>query len=109
MATLGYALLVEPQNIELERLDIRLPSAAGRLPEEGLRILHLSDSHFSGREWREQGKIERVKQLVRDVECDLLIHTGDLVHYDSGLPECRGAARRAANTAAGGICGVWQP
>ncbi len=86
VATLGYSVLVEPQNIELERLDIRLPSAAGRLPKEGLRILHVSDSHFSGREWREQGKIERVKRLVRDVECDLLIHTGDLVHYDSGLP-----------------------
>ena len=85
-ATLGYALLVEPQNIELERLDIRLPGAAGRLPKEGLRILHVSDSHFSGREWRERGKIERVKQLVRDVECDLLIHTGDVVHFDSGLP-----------------------
>jgi uncharacterized protein len=86
VATLGYSVLVEPQNIELERLDIRLPSAAGRLPAEGLRILHISDSHFSGREWREQRKLERVKQLVRDVECDLLIHTGDLVHFDSGLP-----------------------
>jgi predicted MPP superfamily phosphohydrolase len=84
-AALGYALLVEPQNIGLERREIHLPDATGRLPEGGLRILHLSDSHFSGREWREQGKIERVKQLVRDVECDLLIHTGDFVHYDSGL------------------------
>ena len=84
-ATLGYAVLVEPQNIGLARLDIHLPDAAGRLPKEGLRILHLSDSHFSGRAWRERGKIERVKQLVRDVECDLLIHTGDLIHYDSGL------------------------
>lgn len=82
---MGYAVLVEPQNIGLARLDIHLPDAAGRLPKEGLRILHLSDSHFSGRAWRERGKIERVKQLVRDVECDLLIHTGDLIHYDSGL------------------------
>jgi uncharacterized protein len=84
-AAFGYALLVEPQNIGMERLDIRLPDAAGRLPKEGLRILHLSDSHFSGRQWRERGKIERVKRLVSDVECDLLIHTGDLIHYDSGL------------------------
>lgn len=54
-ATLGYALLVEPQNIELERLEIPAAGgAAGRLPKEGLRILHLSDSHFSGREWRER-------------------------------------------------------
>jgi uncharacterized protein len=84
-AAFGYALLVEPQNIGLERLEICLPDAGGRLPKEGLRILHVSDSHFSGREWRERGKIERVKKRVRDVECDLLIHTGDLIHYDSGL------------------------
>lgn len=84
-AVLGYALLIEPQNIGMEQLEVRLPDAAGRLPKEGLRILHLSDSHFSGREWREKGKIERVKRLVRDVECDLLVQTGDLIHYDNGL------------------------
>jgi predicted MPP superfamily phosphohydrolase len=86
LGTFAYALLVEPQQIELERLTIRLPAAAGRLPKEGLRILHLSDSHFSGRNWRELGKIRKVRQLVQDVECDLLIHTGDFLHYDSGVP-----------------------
>jgi predicted MPP superfamily phosphohydrolase len=84
-AAFGYALLVEPQDIRLERLTFRLPHAEGRLPREGLRILHLSDSHFSGKEWRERKKIARVRELVRGVECDLLIHTGDFVHYDSGL------------------------
>jgi predicted MPP superfamily phosphohydrolase len=86
IGALGYALLVEPQNIGLERLTIRLPGAAGRLPKEGLRILHLSDSHFSGREWREQGKLKKVKQLVQGLEYDLLVHTGDFVHFDSGVP-----------------------
>lgn len=84
-ALFGYALLIEPQNIGLERLHIRLPDAAGRLPAQGLRILHISDSHFSGREWRERAKIERVRRLVQGIECDLLVHTGDFVHYDSGL------------------------
>jgi len=82
---LGYSLLIEPQNIGLERLHLRLPEAAGRLPPEGLRILHVSDSHFSGKQWRERRKIERVRRLVQGVECDLLIHTGDFVHFDSGL------------------------
>jgi predicted MPP superfamily phosphohydrolase len=85
-AAFGYALLVEPQDVRLERLHIRLPDAAGRLPAGGLRILHLSDSHFSGKEWRERKKIERVRKLVQGIECDLLVHTGDFVHYDSGLP-----------------------
>ena len=84
-ATLGYSLLVEPQDIRLERLNIRLPDAAGRLPAAGLRILHLSDSHFSGKQWREGKKIERVRRLVQGLECDLLIHTGDFLHFDSGL------------------------
>ncbi len=84
-AAFGYALLVEPQNIELEQLHLRLPGAAGRLPPEGLRILQISDSHFSGRQWREQGKIARVQRLVRGLDYDLLLHTGDFIHYNSGL------------------------
>ena len=47
-AMAGYALLHEPLNIELERLTIRLSNAAGRIPAQGLRILHLSDTHFQG-------------------------------------------------------------
>lgn len=84
-ALFGYALLIEPQNIGLERLHIRLPDAAGRLPAQGLRILHVSDSHFSGRQWRERAKIERVRRLVQGMEYDLLVHTGDFVHYDKGV------------------------
>ena len=84
-ATLGYSLLVEPQDIRLERLHIRLADAAGQLPAEGLRILHLSDSHFSGKQWREGKKIARVRQLVQGLDYDLLIHTGDFIHFDSGL------------------------
>jgi predicted MPP superfamily phosphohydrolase len=84
-ALFGYALLIEPRNIGLERLHIRLPDAVGRLPAQGLRILHVSDSHFSGKQWRERPKIERVRRLVQETEYDLLVHTGDFVHYDSGF------------------------
>ena len=84
-ATLGYALFVEPLDVRLEQLTIRLPHAADRLPAQGLRILHLSDTHFQGRTWREPAKIDRVRRLVEDLEYDLLIHTGDFLHFDSGL------------------------
>jgi predicted MPP superfamily phosphohydrolase len=84
-AAIGYSLLVEPMQISLERRTIRLGQARGRLPARGLRILQVSDSHFMGRNWRERQKIERVARLVQGLECDLLIHTGDFVHYDSGL------------------------
>lgn len=84
-ATLGYALLVEPLDIQLEHLTVRLPHAAPRLPVRGLRILHLSDTHFQGRAWRERAKIDRLRRLTANLEYDLLIHTGDFVHFDHGL------------------------
>ncbi len=84
---LGYALLVEPMDIRLERLTIRLPHAAARLPAGGLRILHLTDSHFHGgrRSARERRKIDRIAALTRNLEYDLLVHTGDFIHFDAGL------------------------
>ncbi|HHY55095.1 MAG TPA: hypothetical protein GYA08_06630 [Chloroflexi bacterium] len=86
-AILTYAFQVEPLDIRLERLTVRLPGAAGRLPPAGLRILQLSDSHFHGgkRTRREQAKIARVRALTAGMEYDLLIHTGDFIHFDGGL------------------------
>jgi predicted MPP superfamily phosphohydrolase len=56
------------------------------LPANGLRLLHLSDTHFHGAEWREQAKINCIRKACAGLEYDLLIHTGDFLHYDSGLP-----------------------
>ena len=85
--TLGYALLVEPMDIRLERLTIQLPHLAGHLPAGGLRILQLTDSHFHGgrRTQRERQKIERIAALTRGLQYDLLVHTGDFIHFDAGL------------------------
>lgn len=86
-SVLTYALQIEPLDIRLERLAVRLPAARGRLPARGLRILQLSDSHFYGgkRTRREQAKIARVRALTAGMEYDLLIHTGDFIHFDGGL------------------------
>jgi predicted MPP superfamily phosphohydrolase len=81
----GYAVLHEPFNIELERLTVRLPNAAGRVPPGGLRILHLSDTHFMGRNRREHRKIARIRELTAGLDYDVLIHTGDFWHYEHGL------------------------
>ena len=87
LGLLTYALQVEPLDIRLERLTVRLPGAAGRLPQGGLRILQLSDSHFHGGKYnrRELAKIERVRALTAGLDYDLLFHTGDFIHFDSGL------------------------
>lgn len=84
-AALAYAYYVEPRRIQLERLTFRLPSAHGRLPKEGLRILHLSDSHFRNQPAREEPKIKRIRRLVEGLRYDLLVHTGDLIHDDRGM------------------------
>lgn len=81
----GYAVLHEPLNVCLEQLTIRLPHAKGRLPSDGLRILHLSDTHFQGIDWRERTKIERIRQLTTGLTYDILIHTGDFWHNEAGL------------------------
>lgn len=81
----AYSILQEPINIKLERLNLKLRHAKGRVPSDGLRILHISDTHFQGLEWREQTKINRIRKLTADLEYDLLVHTGDFWHNDSGL------------------------
>jgi hypothetical protein len=81
----SYAFLHEPRQVTLRRLTIHLPRAAGRIPPAGLRVLHLSDTHFQGRDWRERAKIDRIRRLVAGLEVDLLVHTGDFVHTDGGL------------------------
>ena len=84
-AALTYAYAVEPLRIELEQRTIRVANAQGRIPAAGLRILHLSDSHFKGGQAREREKIERIRRLTAGIEYDLLIHTGDFIHMDGGL------------------------
>ncbi len=83
----AYAALIEPMNIRLERLTIRLPGAGNRLPQQGLRILHLADSHFHGaqRGQRERAKIDRIRRLTAGLDYDLLVHTGDFIQYDTGV------------------------
>lgn len=82
----SYAVLREPLHVSLDHLTVRLPNSAGKIPANGLRLLHLSDTHFRGVNWREQAKIDCIRKACAGLEYDLLIHTGDFLHHDSGLP-----------------------
>lgn len=84
-ALAGYAFLFEPIDVRTERLDLRLLRQRAGLPRRGLRILHLSDTHFRGWDWRERPKIEQVRRAAADARIDLLLHTGDFLHDDNGL------------------------
>ncbi len=81
----GHAILREPLHVRLDHMTIRLANGQGRLPPAGLRILHLSDTHFRGEHWREQPKIDCIRRACAGLQYDLLVHTGDFLHYDSGL------------------------
>jgi predicted MPP superfamily phosphohydrolase len=82
----GYAFLREPLHVQLDRLTLHLPGAVGHLPPGGLRVLHLSDTHFRGQDWREQPKMRSILRACDGLDYDILVHTGDFLHYDSGLP-----------------------
>ena len=81
----GYALFCEPFDVRTERLALQLLRQRAGLPAEGLRILHLSDTHFRGANRREQAKIAQVGRVTAGAQIDLLIHTGDFLHNDHGL------------------------
>ena len=86
-AAIAYSHYIEPFDIQLDRITIQLPNAKNRLPKDGLRILHLSDSHFHGgkRTERERTKIETVRRLTAKLDYDLLVHTGDFWHDSEGI------------------------
>lgn len=80
---LAYARYVERLWIDVRRLWVRVDSPG--LPPDGLRILHLSDMHFTGRDAVERCKIQRTIELMADDAIDLLLVTGDFIHDDGGL------------------------
>lgn len=81
----SYAYLREPLQVRLDRLTVQLANGRDHIPQQGLRLLHLSDTHFRGADWREQAKIDSIRKICANLEYDLLIHTGDFLHEDSGL------------------------
>src|SRR5690606_37874825 len=85
-AIASYTYLRETLQVRLDRLTIHLPNATGKLPPAGLRLLHISDTHFRGANWREKIKIDCIRKACANLEYDLLIHAGGFLHPDSGWP-----------------------
>ena len=74
LATFGwYSLLFEPNNIQVEKINIEIAN----LPEsfEGTKIVHLTDLHSFGFDKREKMVLEMVDQL----DPDFVFITGDFV------------------------------
>lgn len=84
VGTLAYARWVERLRVDVRRMAVEVDSPG--LPAAGLRILHLSDMHFTGEGQIERWKIEHTLRLLAGEQIDLLLVTGDLIHDDGGLP-----------------------
>ena len=89
---LAYARYVERLWIDVRSLTVTVASPG--LPPAGLRILHLSDMHFTGRGAMERWKIERTVKLLAGESVDLLLVTGDFIHDDGGLDAALELIRR---------------
>lgn len=84
LGVFGYARWVERLRIEVKRMEVAVGSSG--IPAGGLRILHISDMHFTCRDRVERRKIERTIKLLAREQIDLLLVTGDLIHDTDGLP-----------------------
>ncbi|HUU22348.1 MAG TPA: metallophosphoesterase [Phycisphaerae bacterium] len=71
--------LAEARNVRLEHVTINVPAwDADAAP---IRLVQISDLHLSGR--TNPGTVERIARLIRQVQPDVLVSTGDLA--DSSL------------------------
>jgi hypothetical protein len=83
---------VERLRIDVRRLWLAVDSPG--LPPDGLRILHLSDMHFTGEGTIERLKIERTVKLLARESIDLTLVTGDFIHDDGGMDAALELIRR---------------
>jgi predicted MPP superfamily phosphohydrolase len=73
-----YAFLIEPYQIQIQEIQVTWPELpALPAPLQGLRIVQISDTHI--RSFRPFER--RIQEVIRALEPDLLLITGDLIEY----------------------------
>lgn len=86
------AFIVEPFALRVSNIDIVIPNMPKQI--DGLRILHLTDLHILSSGRRET----RLIDLCRDIDCDLIVFTGDYVARRRGtVPPCVSVISRLLN------------
>jgi predicted MPP superfamily phosphohydrolase len=79
-----YATTLGREQLQLDRYAVR--SSKEGLPQTGLTILHLTDSHFRADGRVQARKLARLQKLLAGETYDIVALTGDLVHDMGGLP-----------------------
>jgi len=90
-----WMVFIEPRRFRVRRVHIpasdrstsRLHVEDGRLA--GLKILHVTDTHFHG---KETAKLRFLRGVAEEEEFDLVFFTGDLIDSREGMDACVEAA-----------------
>jgi len=95
-----YMVFVEPRRFRIRRLHVPLdPDGKAGIGNPGLpdlRILHVTDTHFCGRDGAKLAFLRRVAQEPYDI----VLLTGDLIDTPAGVEGCAEAARILASAGA---------
>ena len=79
-----YAYVIEPNNLTLEKIDIKLNPEKQNPGESNLTIIHLSDFHFDN----SGGKEEEIIKTVNEINPDYIFITGDFVDNPDKIKPC---------------------
>jgi predicted MPP superfamily phosphohydrolase len=94
VGALAYGAVVGARDLRLERITVHLPGLPADLA--GLRVLHLSDTHFIPGTFM-QPVDEKMVAYSREVEPDIILLTGDLAAGSENLPlACEWLAKLSA-------------
>jgi len=75
----GAARTLPPEELGLTRLELTLPHLPRHL--DGLTMLHVTDLHLTG---EADHPARGVPDLLKGVQCDLTVYTGDIVEDEAG-------------------------
>ena len=100
-ALLWYSLIFEPNNIQVEKINIAIEN----LPEsfDGAKIVHLTDFHSKNFGEREK----KVLEILEDINPDFIFITGDFIDYRTkDINSCQEFWRKLSNQHQGKTFGV---
>ena len=100
-ALLGYSLIFEPNNIQVEKISIEIEN----LPESfnNTKIVHLTDFHSYNFGEREK----RVLEILKDIDPDFVFITGDFIdHKTKDINSCQEFWQELGNKYQGRIFGI---
>lgn len=73
VALITYIYQIEPQWIEIKKIDLILPELSAEF--DGWKVLQVSDIHVN--EWMTEKKLKNIVNLINKQQADIIVFTGD--------------------------------